>query len=56
MIKVLTLSVQLVTAEGRVSWHCSVGPSSFCRFPNCIGVSLVSVGGRTHSQEIDFLR
>lgn len=41
----LTASVQLSAGPGWGSWHCSVGPSSFCRFPNCSGVSLAS-GGR----------
>lgn len=44
----LTLSVQLLASEDGGSWHCSVGPSSFCRFPNCRGVSFAS-GERTHS-------
>lgn len=38
----LTSSVQLSGDEGRGSWHCSVGPSIFCRFPNWRGVSLAS--------------
>lgn len=42
----LTPSVQLSAGEGGGSWHCSMGPSSFCRFPNWRGVSLASAGKR----------
>ena len=42
--EVPTSTVQLSAGEGWGSSHCSVGPSSFCRFPNCSGVSLVSAG------------
>lgn len=43
--EILTNSAEqfIRTAEGTGSAHCSVGPSIFCLFPNCMGVSFVSV-------------
>lgn len=42
--RLTNLVEQFFWGTGRGSWHCSVGPSIFWRFPNSRGVNLTSAG------------